>query len=92
MTSCADDGICNAAVCGVSGDPDCRPDNCNADGRCVTTCDKDPDCPLQPDRGAGDERVVVQKIRENSVQGDRKGRDRPDANRGARCWSLPVSS
>jgi hypothetical protein len=44
-TTCADDGICNAAVCGITGDPDCRPDNCNADGRCVPGCKSDPDCP-----------------------------------------------
>jgi len=62
MTSCVDDGICNAAVCGISGDPDCRPDNCNADGRCVPApdCDDDPDCPPPSGRAPGDERVVIQ--------------------------------
>ncbi len=62
MTSCVDDGICNAAVCGISGDPDCKPDNCNADGRCVPApdCDDDPDCPPASGRAPGDERVVIQ--------------------------------
>lgn len=60
MTSCADDGICNAAICGISGDPDCTPENCNADGRCVPECDRDPDCPKPPKpHPAHDERVIV---------------------------------
>jgi len=45
FTSCADDGICNAAVCSPSKDPDCIGQNCNQDGRCNTACTGDPDCP-----------------------------------------------
>jgi hypothetical protein len=48
LTTCGDDGICNAAVCAVDEDPDCVAENCNADGRCVPTCASDPDCEPRP--------------------------------------------